>query len=135
MEQLPYYTLVPAEVALYVNVQMSTMSCVCRCARIMQMHIPMIAEVKVFQRKTCFKCVADHNTWKHENTIHNKKNQGSFGKHYGIPPAATKSKKLFLASRWSQGHKVIDLGVIWKDIISGVCMPNMKSLSLMVQKL
>ena len=31
--------------------------------------------------------------------------------------------------------KVIDLGVIWKDIISGVCMPNMKSLSLAVQKL
>ena len=31
--------------------------------------------------------------------------------------------------------KVIDLGVIWKGIISGVCMPNMKSLSLTVQKL
>ena len=35
----------------------------------------------------------------------------------------------------SQGHKVIDLGVIWKGIMSGVCMPNMKSLSLTVQKL
>ena len=30
---------------------------VCRCARIMQIHIiPMIAEVKVLQRKTCFMC-------------------------------------------------------------------------------
>ena len=35
----------------------------------------------------------------------------------------------------SQGHKVIDLGVIWKRVISEVCMPNMKSLSLTVQKL
>ena len=35
----------------------------------------------------------------------------------------------------SQGHKVIDLGVIWKVIISGVFMPNMKSLLLTVQKL
>ena len=29
---------------------------VCRCARIMQIHIPMIAEVKMLQRKTCFMC-------------------------------------------------------------------------------
>ena len=29
----------------------------------------------------------------------------------------------------SQGHKVIDLGVIWKSVISGVYMPNMKSIS------
>ena len=35
----------------------------------------------------------------------------------------------------SEGHKVIDLGVIWKGILSGVCMPNMKSLSLTVRKL
>ena len=35
----------------------------------------------------------------------------------------------------SQGHKVIDLDVIWKGIISGVCMPNLKSLSLAFQKL
>ena len=34
-----------------------------------------------------------------------------------------------------QGYKVIDPGVIWKDFISWVCMPNMKSLSLTVQKL
>ena len=36
-----------------------------------------------------------------------KKNQGVFVKHYSMPPAATKSKKLFLASRSksrSQGH-------------------------------
>ena len=35
------------------------------------------------------------------------KNQGVFVKHYGMPPAATKSEKLFLASRSksrSQGH-------------------------------
>ena len=52
-----------------------------------------------------------------------------------MPPVATKSKKLFLAQ--SQGHKIIDLGVIWKGIISvsEVCMPHIKSLSLMVQKL
>ena len=31
--------------------------------------------------------------------------------------------------------KVIDLDVIWMDIIIWVCMPNMKSLSPMVQKL
>ena len=38
---------------------------------------------------------------------------------------------------YDQGHKVIDLGVIWKDFISWVYMPNtsMKSLSLTVQKL
>ena len=35
----------------------------------------------------------------------------------------------------SQGHKVVDLRVISKDFISLVCMPNMKSLSLIVQKL
>ena len=29
--------------------------------------------------------------------------------------------------------KVIDLGVFWKDIISWVCMPNMKSLYLVLQ--
>ena len=34
-------------------------------------------------------------------------------------------KKLFLAQ--SQGHKVIDLGVIWKGIISCLCMPGIYS--------
>ena len=49
-------------------------------------------------------------------------------KHYGMPPVATKSKKLFLASR-SKSRSQGDLGVIWKGVISGVCMPNMKSIS------
>ena len=35
----------------------------------------------------------------------------------------------------SQCHKVIDFGVIWKGVISGICIPNMKCLSLNVQKL
>ena len=61
------------------------------------------------------------------------KNQGVFVKHYGIPPAATKSKKLVQLQGQSQGHKVIDLGVIWKGVISGVCMPNMKSLSVIAK--
>ena len=53
-----------------------------------------------------------------------------------MPPAATKSKKSYFNSKGqSQGHKVIDVGVIWKGIIIGVCMPNMKSLPLTVQKL
>ena len=32
----------------------------------------------------------------------------------------------------SQGHKVIDSGVIWKGFISWEYMPNMKSISLTV---
>ena len=44
-------------------------------------------------------------------------------------------KSYFLLQGLSQGHKVIDLGAIWKDVVSGVCMPNMKSPSLTVQKL
>ena len=27
---------------------------------------------------------------------------------------------------WEQGHKVVDLGVIQKGILSGACMPNTK---------
>ena len=34
-----------------------------------------------------------------------------------------------------QGHNVIDPDLIWKDFISSVCIPNMKSLSLTFQKL
>ena len=49
-----------------------------------------------------------------------------------MPPVALTSKKL---QGQSQGHKVIDLGVIWKVVNSGVRMPNMKSLFLTVQKL
>ena len=52
-----------------------------------------------------------------------------------MPPVATKSTKAIFRAKVSQGHKVIDLGVISKGIISGVCMPNMKYLPLTVQKL
>ena len=44
-------------------------------------------------------------------------------------------KSYFSLQGQSQGHKVIEVGVIWKGVISGVCMQNMKSLSLKVQKL
>ena len=47
-------------------------------------------------------CVMDNNRMKYLELIKEiKKNQGVFLKHY--PPAATKSTKIFLASR-SQGH-------------------------------
>ena len=50
-----------------------------------------------------------------------------------MPPAATESEKsYFYHEGQSQGHRVIDLGVIWKGIISWVSMPNMKPLSLRV---
>ena len=54
----------------------------------------------------------------------------------GYAPSDNKVKKSYykLQGR-SQGHKVIDLGVIWKGVFSGVCMPSMKSLSLTVKKL
>ena len=42
---------------LYFNAYACMYMChVCRCARIMQIHIPMIAEVKCFSGKTCFMC-------------------------------------------------------------------------------
>ena len=44
-------------------------------------------------------------------------------------------KSYFLHKGQSQGHNVIDHGVISKDNISEVCMPNMKSLSLTVQNI
>ena len=50
-----------------------------------------------------------------------------------MPPVATKFKKAIFKAKVKV--KVIDLGVIWKGFISGVCMPNMKSLPLTVQKL
>ena len=37
--------------------------------------------------------------------------------------------------RTLQGHKVIDLGAIRKGIVIGVSTPNMKSLSIVFQKL
>ena len=40
------------------------------------------------------------------------KNQGGDCETLQYPPVATKSKKLFLASRSKSSHKVIDLGVI-----------------------
>ena len=41
--------------------------------------------------------------------------------------AAKYEKAVFKRKGHSQGHKVINLDVIWKGIISGVSMPNMKS--------
>ena len=38
----------------------------------------------------------------------------------------------FYGKGHSQGHKVIDLGVIWKGFISWVYMPTMKSYGLKV---
>ena len=48
-------------------------------------------------------------------------------------PGGNKVEKAILSFKVKV--KVTDLGVIWKGIISGVSMPNMKSLSLTVQKL
>ena len=48
-------------------------------------------------------------------------------------PGGNKVEKAFFSFKVKV--KVIDLRVIWQGIISGVCMPNMKSLSLKVQKL
>ena len=58
--------------------------------------------------------------------------QDVFVKHYAT---ATKSEKVFLHKGQSQGHKVIDRGVIWKNAISRIRMPNMKSVSFTFQKL
>ena len=53
-----------------------------------------------------------------------------------MPPHGNKVRKSYLYHKGqSQGNKVVDLSVIWKGIISGVCMPDMKSISLTVQKL
>ena len=49
------------------------------------------------------------------------------------PLVATKTKMTILSACIKD--KVKDSGVIWKDIISLVCMPNVKSLSLRFQKL
>ena len=57
-----------------------------------------------------------------------------FVKHYY--PGSNKVRKSYFSMKGqSEDHKVIGLDVIWKGIISWVCMPNMKSLSLMVQNL
>ena len=57
-----------------------------------------------------------------------------FVKHYA-PSSDQIRKSYFKHKGHSQGHKAIDIGVDWKGIISGVCTPYMKSLSLTVQKL
>ena len=54
-----------------------------------------------------------------------------FVKHYAL--GGNKVQKAIFSFKVKV--KVIDLDVIWKGVISGVCMPNMKSLSLMAQKL
>ena len=57
-----------------------------------------------------------------------------FVKHYA-PVGNKVQKSYFQHKSQSQGHKVIDLGFNRKGIISGVRMPNMKYLSVIVQKL
>ena len=52
-----------------------------------------------------------------------------------ISLAATVWKRYFQHEGQSQGHNVIDLGVIWKGIISWVNLRNMKPLSFTVPKL
>ena len=54
---------------------------------------------------------------------------------YGSKVMTKIGKSYFKYKGHSQGHMVIDLGVVWKNLFSGVCIPNMKSLSPMVQKL
>ena len=44
-----------------------------------------------------------------------------------MPPAATKSETAIFITKVSQLHKGIDISVIWKGIIGGICMQNMKS--------
>ena len=57
-----------------------------------------------------------------------------FVKHYAL--SGNKVRKSYFSHKGqSQGHKVIDLGVFSIGIIGGVCMTNMKFLSLMVRKL
>ena len=50
-----------------------------------------------------------------------------------MPPVATKSEKGVFSL--TVIVKVFDLGVIWKGIISGVCIPNMECPSPKVQNL
>ena len=57
-----------------------------------------------------------------------------FVKHFA-PDSKKVQKSYFKHIAQSQGHKAINLGVIWKGIISRVCIPNMKSLSLTVKQL
>ena len=52
-----------------------------------------------------------------------------------MPSGGNKAQKAILASRSKSRSQVIDLSVIGKGVICGVCMPNIKSLSLTVKKL
>ena len=65
---------------------------------------------------------------------HLQNKQDVFVKYYA--PNANKVWKCYFKHKvHSLGHEIIDFCVIWKDIISGEWIPNMKSLSLMVLKL
>ena len=55
------------------------------------------------------------------------KNQGVFVKHYIVCPRRQQNRKSYFSFKVKV--KVTDLGIIWKGIISEVCMPNMKPLS------
>ena len=72
------------------------------------------------------------NTYLQKST---QKNQDVFVKHYA--PGSNKVQKAIFSFKVKVKViiKVIDLGVIWKGVFSGVCMPKMKSLSVRVQKL
>ena len=63
------------------------------------------------------------------HTEQNLKKQDAFA------ASGNKAWKALLNTKVSQGHKVIDLGVIWQGIVCCICMSNTKSLSLTVQKL
>ena len=52
-----------------------------------------------------------------------------------IDVVTTESKIGYFSIKVTVKVKVIDLGIILKNVISWVCMPNMMSLSLTVQKL
>ena len=52
-----------------------------------------------------------------------------------VPCGNTVWKSYFREKGQSQGHKFIDFGIIWKGILSWVCMPNMKSLSPTLQQM
>ena len=52
---------------------------------------------------------------------------------YYAPDGKKYWKSYFKHTGPSQGHKAIDLEFIWKGIINGVCMPNMKPLDYILQ--
>ena len=50
-----------------------------------------------------------------------------------MPPWQQSPIWLLLVLGHGQDQKVINLGVIWKDFSTWICIPNMKSASLMIQ--